>query len=56
VIRAYRKGRGWRVKYRAGGRYLMRKWVRENARYIKDLKLGVYSLPDSPGVAIEAGA
>lgn len=56
VIGAYRKGRGWRVKYRAGGHYLMRKWVRENARYINDLKLGVYSLPDSPGFAIEAGA
>jgi len=56
VIGAYCKGRGWRVKYRAGGHYLMRKWVKENAQYLEDLRLGVYSLPDSTGLVLEAGA
>jgi len=40
LIWAYRRGRGWRVKYRAGGHYLMRKWVEENAEYIERLRTG----------------
>ncbi len=35
---AYRKGRSWRVKYRAGGYYLIRRWIRENAGYIERLR------------------
>ncbi|MBN2297976.1 MAG: B12-binding domain-containing radical SAM protein, partial [Deltaproteobacteria bacterium] len=42
VISAYRKGRAWRIKYRAGGHYLMHKWTRENADYIERLKNGYY--------------
>ena len=42
VIGGYRRGRGWRVKYRAGGHYLMRKWTKENAEYIERLRTGYY--------------
>jgi radical SAM superfamily enzyme YgiQ (UPF0313 family) len=38
VIKGYRPGRGWRVKYRAGGNYLSRKWLKENAEYIEYLR------------------
>jgi len=38
VITGYRPGRGWRVKYRAGGNYLSRKWLKENAEYIEYLR------------------
>ena len=38
VLGAYRRGRAWRLKYRAGGRYLVRRWARENAGYIERLK------------------
>jgi anaerobic magnesium-protoporphyrin IX monomethyl ester cyclase len=56
VIGAYRKGRGWRIKYRAGGHYLMRKWVRENARYFEKLKSGFYSLPEQKKSFAAAGS
>jgi hypothetical protein len=34
VIGAYRRGRAWRVKYRAGGHYIAKKWREENSRYL----------------------
>lgn len=40
VATSYRRGRGWRVKYRAGGNIIMRKWAKENADYLKRLKNG----------------
>ena len=39
-LTAYRKNRGWRVKYRLGGHILMRRWVRENKSYIENLRSG----------------
>lgn len=38
VAGAYRRGRRWRVKYRAGGYYLVRKWLGENEEYIERLR------------------
>jgi len=38
VARSYRRGRAWRVKYRAGGNVLMRRWVKENRDYLERLK------------------
>lgn len=40
VAGAYRRGRGWRMKYRLGGHLLMRKWAKENAEYIERLRTG----------------
>jgi radical SAM superfamily enzyme YgiQ (UPF0313 family) len=40
LIGAYRSGRRWRVKYRAGGYYLIRRWLGENAEYMNRLKRG----------------
>ncbi|NIA15242.1 MAG: radical SAM protein [Nitrospiraceae bacterium] len=37
VMAAYRRGRGWRVKYRAGGYYLTRRWTTENQGYLDRL-------------------
>jgi len=34
--------RGWRVKYRAGGYYLTRKWIKENEEYLERLRTGFY--------------
>jgi hypothetical protein len=42
---AYRKNRGWRVKYRLGGNYLVRRWIMENAEYMDNLKTGSFKLP-----------
>ena len=42
VVGAHRRGRGWRVKYRTGGHYLIRRWIRENADYIERLRTGFY--------------
>jgi anaerobic magnesium-protoporphyrin IX monomethyl ester cyclase len=42
VLGAYRKGRGWRVKYRAGGHYLGKRWLRENREYLMRLKADYY--------------
>jgi radical SAM superfamily enzyme YgiQ (UPF0313 family) len=42
VLGAYRLGRAWRIKYRAGGYALMRRWARENAGYVERLKTGYY--------------
>ncbi|MBN1345693.1 MAG: B12-binding domain-containing radical SAM protein [Phycisphaerae bacterium] len=47
VITAYRRGRGWRVKYRAGGYYLLRRWIKENQDYLERLR----SRSDSPELA-----
>jgi len=38
VLSAHRRGRAWRMKYRAGGHYLIRRWVRENADYLARLQ------------------
>lgn len=38
AVGGYRRGRSWRVKYRLGGYYLMRRWVKENADYMERLK------------------
>lgn len=45
TVSAFRRGRGWRVRYRAGGHYLMRRWVKENAEYIERLRTGYYQGP-----------
>lgn len=38
IIGAYHPGRKWRIKYRLGGHYLVRKWLKENADYIERLR------------------
>ncbi len=38
ILTSYRKNRGWRVKYLLGGNLLVRKWIKENAEYIENLK------------------
>jgi len=38
ALTSYRRHRGWRVKYRLGGNLLVRKWIKENAKYIEGLK------------------
>lgn len=38
ILSAYRPGRAWRTHYRLGGHLLMRRWVNENAGYLKGLK------------------
>jgi hypothetical protein len=38
IARSYRRGRAWRLKYRAGGYVLMRRWVRENRDYLERLR------------------
>jgi radical SAM superfamily enzyme YgiQ (UPF0313 family) len=38
ALGSYRRGCGWRVKYRLGGHFLMRSWVRENAEYLERLR------------------
>ena len=38
AIGGYRRNRSWRVKYRLGGWYLLRKWDKENAAYIEYLR------------------
>ncbi|HOS41201.1 MAG TPA: radical SAM protein [Spirochaetota bacterium] len=38
VLGAYRRGRAWRLKYRAGGYYIARRWVRENREYLSRLR------------------
>ena len=55
VIGAYRKGRSWRIKYRAGGHYLMKKWVKENADYLDRLKNDYYPLPRREPILAETG-
>ncbi len=40
VLTAYRKNRGWRLKYRLGGHILMQRWVKENKIYIESLRSG----------------
>ena len=47
VVGAYRRRRGWRLKYMAGGYYIIRRWVRENAGYLERLRTGYYS-PSAP--------
>jgi len=42
IITGYRPGRGWRVKYRAGGKYLAHRWLKENAEYIENLRTNGY--------------
>jgi len=39
---AYARGRSWRVKYRAGGYVLARKWIKENADYLERLRTAYY--------------
>ena len=43
VVGAYRRGRAWRVKYRAGGYYLIRRWAHENEDYLRRLQTGFAS-------------
>jgi radical SAM superfamily enzyme YgiQ (UPF0313 family) len=42
VAGAYRRGRSWRVKYRAGGHYLIRTWMKENSEYLMRLRDNFY--------------
>ena len=44
IAGSYRQGRAWRFKYRVGGYYLIRRWVRENADYLRRLQTD--SMPD----------
>lgn len=37
LVRAWAPGRGWRLKYRAGGYVLARRWERENKVYLERL-------------------
>ena len=39
--------RGWRVKYRLGGHYLVRRWAAENAAYMEGLKTAAPIDPDA---------
>ncbi len=39
VLNSYRPGRGWRIKYRAGAHYIVRKWIKENFSYLNRLKV-----------------
>jgi hypothetical protein len=43
TLTAYRSNRAWRIKYRLGGHILMRRWVKENKRYIENLRSGFQS-------------
>lgn len=38
LLRAWTRGRTWRLKYRAGGYVLSRRWERENKAYLERLK------------------
>jgi radical SAM superfamily enzyme YgiQ (UPF0313 family) len=42
---SYRKNRGWRMKYRLGGSYLVRRWITENAEYMDNLKKDSFASP-----------
>jgi radical SAM superfamily enzyme YgiQ (UPF0313 family) len=42
AVFGYRRGRGWRVKYRLGGYYLTRKWKKENKNYLQRLQSDYY--------------
>ncbi len=55
VLGAYRKGRAWRVKYRAGGHILMKRWVHENRDYLLRLRDGSYPRPVSGEILAAAG-
>jgi len=44
---SYRRGRGWRLKYRMGGHLLMKAWIRENAQYLERLRTGHYHFAES---------
>ena len=37
LLGSYRRGRAWRLKYRAGGHVLIKRWVRENREYLDRL-------------------
>jgi hypothetical protein len=63
ALTAYRKNRSWRVKYRLGGNYLIRRWIKENAQYMDNLNpsstvIGIFSgfrranLPNILGAAL----
>ena len=42
ALSAWRPGRAWRMKYRLGGWYLLRKGYKENAAYIEGLRQGTF--------------
>lgn len=42
VFGSLRKGRAWRLKYRAGAHYLLSRWFKENAEYIERLRTNFY--------------
>ncbi|MHC5053913.1 MAG: B12-binding domain-containing radical SAM protein [Planctomycetota bacterium] len=45
AVGGWARRRGWRVKYRLGGHYLVRRWAAENASYIEGLRSGTRSGP-----------
>ncbi len=45
VFSSYRRNRGWRVKYRAGGHVLINRWALENRGYLSRLKNDYYTEP-----------
>ncbi|MBF0399001.1 MAG: hypothetical protein HQK78_19660 [Desulfobacterales bacterium] len=42
IFGSYCRGRSWRLKYRAGGHYLIQRWVRENSEYLERLRNNFY--------------
>jgi radical SAM superfamily enzyme YgiQ (UPF0313 family) len=42
ALGAYRKNRGWRMKYRLGAYYILQKWFKENSEYIERLRTNFY--------------
>ncbi len=56
VVTAFKRGRSWRVKYRAGGHYLIRKWIKENAKYIERLRRNFYQETTSAGNVTQSSA
>ena len=52
LITGYRPGRAWRLKYRGGGAFIVRRWLRENREYLEQLRTNFYrsSSPLSPAL------
>jgi len=42
VAGAFRRGREWRMRYRLGAGYIVRRWVKENQEYLERLRSGFY--------------
>jgi len=51
ALGSYRRGRAWRMKYRLGGHFLLRAWVRENAQYLERLRTSHYHSAETEQLA-----